>query len=83
MTNITLSASPKGNGYQATIAFSDGVSINSAEVFPSLGEATAAAMKPLDMPGRLTDLDRRPKEIEAGSESRNDCNRFTASIFHT
>ena len=68
MTTVTLSASPKGNGYQATIAFSDGVWINSAEAFPSIGEAVAAAAaKVLDMPGRLADLDRQPTEIEAGS----------------
>jgi hypothetical protein len=68
MTNITLSASPKGNGYQATIAFSDGVSINSAEAFPSIGEAVAAAAtKLLEMPDRLANLDRQPSESEAGS----------------
>jgi hypothetical protein len=68
MTNITLSASPKGNGYQATIAFSDGVSINSAEAFPSIGEAiAAAATKLLEMPDRLANLDRQPSESEAGS----------------
>ncbi len=68
MTNITLSASPKGNGYQATIAFSDGVSINSAEAFPSICEAiAAAATKLLEMPDRLANLDRQPSESEAGS----------------
>jgi hypothetical protein len=68
MTNITLSASPKGNGYQATIAFSDGVSINSAEAFPSIGEAiAAAATKLLEMPDRLANLDRQASESEAGS----------------
>jgi hypothetical protein len=68
MTNITLSASPKGNGYQATIAFSDGVSINSSEAFPSIGEAVAAAAtKLLEMPDRLANLDRQPSESEAGS----------------
>jgi hypothetical protein len=68
MTTITLSASPKGNGYQATIAFSDGVLINSAEVFPSIGEAVAsAATKLLEMPDRLEDLDRQPSEIQSGT----------------
>jgi hypothetical protein len=65
---ITLSESSKGNRYQATIALSDGVSISPAKAFPSIGEAVAAAaMKLLDMPGRLADLDRQPTEIEAGS----------------
>jgi hypothetical protein len=30
MPTITLSATPKGNGYQATVTFSDGVSMSSA-----------------------------------------------------
>jgi hypothetical protein len=68
MTTATLSASPKGNGYQATIAFSDGIWINSAEAFPSIGEAvTAAAKKLLEMPDRLADLDRQPCEIQDGT----------------
>lgn len=59
MTTITLSATPKGNGYQATVAFSHGVSISSAETYPTIGEAVAAAaMKVLDMPERLEALDR-------------------------
>lgn len=59
MTTITLSATPKGNGYQATVAFSHGVSISSAETYLSIGEAVAAAaMKVLDMPDRLGALDR-------------------------
>ncbi len=68
MTTVTLSASPKGNGYQATIAFSDGVSISSAEAFPSIGEAVAAAAtKLLEMPDRIANLDRPPSERDAGS----------------
>ena len=60
MTEITLSATPKGNGYQATVTF-PGVSMSSAETYPSITEAiTAAAMKLLDMPERLEALD-RPK----------------------
>jgi hypothetical protein len=56
---VTLSATPKGNGYQATITFSGGVSISSAETYPTIGEAMiAAAKKLLDMPDRLTALDR-------------------------
>jgi hypothetical protein len=59
MPTITLSATPKGNGYQATVTLPDGVSINSAETYPSIAEAlTAAAMKLLDMPERLQALDR-------------------------
>lgn len=59
MTPITLSATPKGNGYQATVTLPGGVSISSAETYPSIAEAiTAAAMKLLDMPERLEALDR-------------------------
>ncbi len=58
MTTITLSATPKGNGYQATVTYPDGVSISSAETYPSIAEAmTVAAMKLLDMPDRLSALD--------------------------
>lgn len=59
MPTIRLSATPKGNGYQATVTFPDGVSISSAESYPSIAEAMiAAAMKLLDMPDRLEALDR-------------------------
>ncbi|EFI52995.1 hypothetical protein [Afipia sp. 1NLS2] len=59
MLTVTLSATPKGNGYQATVTFPDGVSISSAETYPSIAEAiTAAALKLLDMPHRLQALDR-------------------------
>ncbi len=59
MPTITLSATPKGNGYQATVTFSDGVSISSAESYPTIAEAmTAAALKLLDMPERLEALNR-------------------------
>ncbi len=65
MTAITLSTIPKGNYYQATITFSDGVSVSSAETYPSIGEAVAAAaMKLLDMPRRLADLDRHHQPLE-------------------
>ena len=54
MTELTLSATPKGNGYQATVTLPGGVSISSAETYPSVAEAiTAAALKVLDMPERL------------------------------
>ena len=31
MSTITLSTTPKGNGYQATVTYPNGVSISSAE----------------------------------------------------
>ncbi len=59
MGQITLSATPKGNGFQATVTYPNGVSISSSETFPTQAEAIeAAALKVLDMPERLTDLDR-------------------------
>jgi hypothetical protein len=59
MTEIGLSATPKGNGYQATVSFLDGVLLNSAESYPTIGEAmAAAALKLLDMADRLGALDR-------------------------
>ncbi|WP_413991192.1 hypothetical protein ACMDCR_03495 [Labrys okinawensis] len=59
MSTITLSATPKGNGYQATVSFPDGVSMSSAETYPTIAEAlTAAALKMLDMPERLEALDK-------------------------
>ena len=60
MTDVTLSADPKGNGYQATIKLPDGVSISSAETYPTIAEALgAAALKLLEMPERLQALDQR------------------------
>jgi hypothetical protein len=58
MPTITLSATPKGNGFQTTVTFpGDGVSISSA--YPTIAEAlTAAALKLLDMPERLEAMDR-------------------------
>lgn len=59
MATITLSTTPKGNGYQATVTLPDGVSMSSAETYPTIAEAmTAAARKLLDMPKRLEALDR-------------------------
>ncbi len=59
MSQVTLSATPKGNGFQATVTYPNGVSISSSEAFPTQAEAIeAAALKILDMPERLTDLDR-------------------------
>ena len=58
-STITLSARPKGNGYQATVTLPDGVSMSSAETYPTIAEAmTTAARKLLDMPKRLEALDR-------------------------
>ena len=58
MADVTLSATPKGNGFQATVTYSSGVSISSAEAFPTKAEAiSAAAMKVLDMPDRLEEFD--------------------------
>ncbi|MCW3838166.1 hypothetical protein ACFQ1E_19320 [Sphingomonas canadensis] len=57
MSEVKLSATPKGNGYQATVTFPSGVSISSAEAYPSIPEAiTAAALKLLDMPERIEAL---------------------------
>jgi hypothetical protein len=59
MTEIRLLAEPKGNGYQAMVSFPDGVSISSAETYPTIAEAmTAAALKLLEMTDRLEGLDR-------------------------
>lgn len=59
MASVTLTATPKGNGFQATVAFTTGVSINSAETYPTIAEAiTAAALKLLEVPERLDEMDR-------------------------
>ena len=59
MGQVTLSATPKDNGFQATVTYPNGVSISPSEAFPTQAEAIeAAALKVLDMPERLTDLDR-------------------------
>jgi hypothetical protein len=50
---VRLSATPKGNGFQATVALPDGVSISSAESIPQAEAITAAAVKLLEMPDRL------------------------------
>jgi hypothetical protein len=58
MTDVTLTATPRDNGFQATLAYSSGVSISSAETYPTRSEAiTAAAIKLLDMPERLDRFD--------------------------
>ena len=58
MASVTLSATPKGNGFQATVTYSSGADISSSETYPTQAEAiTAAALKLLDMPGRLEEFD--------------------------
>jgi hypothetical protein len=73
MPTITLSATPKGNGYQATVTFPDGVSMSSAETYPTIAEAmTAAAMKLLDVPARLEALDRAETATACENASNSD-----------
>jgi len=56
---ITLSAAPRGSDYQQAISYSYGVSICSAQTFPTLMEAiSAAAIKMFEMPERLEEIDR-------------------------
>ena len=58
MSSVTLSATPKGNGFQATVTFSNGVGMSSSESYPTQAEAiTAAALNLLDMPKRLEEFD--------------------------
>ena len=58
MSSVTLSTTSMGNGFQATVAFAGGVSISSAQTYPTKSEAiSAAALKLLDMPERLDGLD--------------------------
>jgi len=59
MEHVSLEATPKGNGYQATVIYGHGVRISSAETYPTIAEAlTAAAEKILAMPERLAEFDR-------------------------
>lgn len=59
MAQISLSATLKGNGFQGTITYSYGVSISSAETYPTIAEAiSAAAIKMREMPERLEEIDR-------------------------
>ena len=60
MSAVSLSATPRGNGFQSTVTFPDGVSISSEETYPTIAEAIAAAAKKLlDMRERLEALDPR------------------------
>jgi hypothetical protein len=59
MAQITLSATPSGNGYRGTTAYFYGVSISSAETYPTIAEAiSAGAIKMLEMPDRVEEIDR-------------------------
>lgn len=64
MGNVTLSATPKGNGFQATVTYSNGVAVSSSESYPTKAEAiTAAALKLLEMPERLEQFDREANAV--------------------
>ncbi len=64
MASVTLSATPKGNGFQATVSYDGWVSISSAETYPTMAEAiSAAAIKMLDMPERLEAMDRADQTV--------------------
>lgn len=63
MTEVRLFARPQGNGFQAAVAYPNGVSVSSAESFPSVAEAiSAAAVKLMDMPERLDALDETARD---------------------
>lgn len=64
MASVTLSATPKGNGFQATVSYDGWVSISSAETYPTMAEAiSAAAIKMLEMPERLEAMDREDQTV--------------------
>lgn len=64
MASVTLSATPKGNGFQATVSYDGWVSLSSAETYPTMAEAiSAAAIKLLDMPERLEAMDREDQTV--------------------
>ena len=64
MASVTLSATPKGNGFQATVSYDGWVSISSAETYPTMAEAiSAAAIEMLDMPERLEAMDREDQAV--------------------
>ena len=59
ITQVTLKATPKDNGFQATVAYSYGVSMSSAEIYPTRSEAiAAAAIKMFEVPKRLDEFDK-------------------------
>ena len=58
MNQVTLSATPKGNGFQATVSFDGFVTMSSEQTYSTISEAiTAAAVKLLNMPERVAALD--------------------------
>jgi hypothetical protein len=64
MASVTLSATPKGNRFQATVSYDGWVLINSEETYPTMAEAiSAAAIKMLDMPERLEAMDREDQTV--------------------
>ncbi|WP_060979548.1 MULTISPECIES: hypothetical protein [Pseudomonadota] len=64
MASVTLAATPKGNGFQATVCYDGWVSISSEETYPTMAEAiSAAAIKMLDMPERLEAMDREDQTV--------------------
>jgi hypothetical protein len=64
MASVTLSATPSGKGYQATVSYDGWVFINSAETYPTIAEAiSAAAIKMLDMPERLEAMDHQAQTV--------------------
>lgn len=57
MSEVTLTAQPRGNGHPAIVTLPIGVSFSSAETYPTIPEAIrAAALKLLEMPERLEEL---------------------------
>jgi hypothetical protein len=64
MASVILSATPSGNGHQATISYGGWVVINSAETYLTIAEAiSAAAIRMLDMPERLEAMDREAQTV--------------------
>lgn len=59
MPTIQLSATPKGNGYQATVTFPHGVSISSEEAYPTI--ASAMSTSPWHASGAHQQMRSRPR----------------------
>lgn len=65
MASVTLTATPSGNGYQASLTYSTGVSLSSSQVYPTIEEAiSTAAFTLLRMPERLQEFDREAEALE-------------------
>ena len=69
MPTITLSATPKGNGYQATVTFSDGVSMSSAETYPTIAEAIAHCRPQATRHARAPGSARPPSDVNGAVRS--------------